>query len=217
MLIWVIVAFAAAAGAPVILVAATATLAVQPVLGTVLLVAIAVARKFLGRRADPHAEVSFLADITAVVASGATLRAAVRDGDPGIVGPITRRLCDSGMPMSRVGASLRESLPTNGDAFAAVCDLSEETGSSLVPTLFMLTDRARATETIQHRRRIATAQARYSAGVVGIAPLAVTIGLIALRGVPGEGGPLIVIPIVAGATLQLLGVVTVLSLAARYS
>jgi Flp pilus assembly protein TadB len=217
MLIWVVVAFATAAGAPAMLVVALGALTFQPVLGTVLLVAVALVRKLSGRRSDQHAEVSFLRDITAVVASGTTLRAAIRDGDPTIVTPTARRLCDSGMPMSSVGASMRESLPTNGEAFAAVCDLSEETGSSLVPTLFMLTDRARVAETMQRRRRIATAQARYSAGVVGIAPLVVTIVLIALRGVPGDGGPLIVIPIVAGATMQLLGVVTVLGLAARYS
>lgn len=215
MLIWVVVALTALVGAPATVVGATALIAVQPVIGTVALVAVALGRKFRTRRDTGCDEVSFLRDITAVVASGATLRAAVRDGDRSIVGESTRRLCDAGMPMSRVGESLRSSLPTNGDAFAAVMELSEQTGSSLVPTLFMLTDRARSTEAAQRRRRIATAQARFSAAVVGVAPLIVTVGLVAARGTPGDGGPMVVVPMVVGAGLQVAGVAVVVLLASR--
>ena len=217
MLIWVIVAITAAIGAPATVVGALGVLAVQPVAGTVALVGVAVTARHHRNRAERDVEVSFLTDVTAVVSSGATLRSAVAGGDGNVVGAPTRRLCNSGMPMAQVGESLRDALPTNGEAFAAVCDLSEETGSSLVPTLYMLTDRARATEAITRRRRIATAQARFSAAVVGIAPLVVTIALVAFRGVPGNGGPLVVVPIVVGAGLQIAGVATVLLVASRYS
>ncbi len=217
MLIWVIVALTAVMDTSVTLLLATAVVAVHPALGIGALSAIALARRYGRPVRDRHSEVSFLRELTAVVASGSTLRRALRDGDPALVSAVTRRLCDAGAPMARVGASMRDSLPTNGRAFTAVCDLSEVTGSSLAPTLFVLADRAKATEDLDRRRRIATTQARFSAAVVGVVPLVVTAGLTVVRRVPGDGGPLVVVPLVAGSALQLLGVAVVLGLAARYS
>ncbi|MCL1599438.1 MAG: hypothetical protein M3094_09655, partial [Actinomycetia bacterium] len=77
MLIWVIVAITAALGAPATVVGALGVLAVQPVLGTLALTGVAVATRIRSHRVDGDDEVSFLRDVTAVVASGATLRAAV--------------------------------------------------------------------------------------------------------------------------------------------
>ncbi len=215
MLIWIVVALGVVAGVPPVLLAAMALIGFQPFLGVTALAMAAVVLRHRRARSDDRAEVKFLRSITSAVSSGSTLRSAIRDGEAAIVDTRTRRLCDAGLPLANIGASLRSALPTNGSAFAAVCSLSERTGSSLAPTLHVLADRADAAAEMQRQRRVASAAARFSAGIVGIAPLAVTIGLVAFRGVPGDGGPFVVIPVVAGATLQLAGIVIVFVLATR--
>lgn len=117
--------------------------------------------------------------------------------------------------MGKVGRSLQPSLVNNGSTFAAVCSLSETTGSKLAPTLHVLADRAVDVADLKRHRGVATAQARFSAVVVGLAPLAITAGLIAMRGVPGNGSPVAVASIVVGASMQVAGVAVVFILASR--
>lgn len=215
MLIWVLVAGGAAAGMPVVVLAAVAAIAIHPVGGAIALVGAAVVTNHKRKSKDSVDEVGFLRAIASSVAAGSTLRAAIRSGDQRIVGDRTRRLCDAGMPLAKVGSSLRDALPANGSTFAAVCSMSEHTGSSLAPTLHVLAERAVDVATMRRHRVIASAQARYSAGIVGVAPLVVTVGLLVFRGVPGDGGPFVVIPIVVGAGLQLVGIATVSVMATR--
>jgi hypothetical protein len=48
-----------------------------------------------------------------------------------------------------------------------------------------------------------------------MAPLAVTVGLIVMRGVPGDGSPVAFASIALGTAMQLAGVVAVFTMASR--
>ena len=215
MLIWLMVAGAAAVGVPLLVVGAGALVAVHPVGGALALLAAAFITNHRRRGNENVDEVGFLRSIATSVSAGSTIRAAIRSGDARIVGARTKRLCDAGMSLATVGASLRDAIPANGPTFAAVCAMSEHTGSGLAPTLHVLAGRAVDVANMRRHRVVASAQARFSSGIVGIAPLVVTIGLIAFRGVPGDGGPLVVISMIVGAGLQLAGIVVVSVLTTR--
>ncbi len=215
MLIWVVVATAWVVGVPPLIVGAGAVMVVSPPVGVAALVAAAFVARHRRRRAKRVDEVGFLRSIAAAVTAGSTLRNAIRDGDTRIVTARTRRLCDTGMPLGKVGRSLRDSLPENGATFAAVCALSEQTGSTLAPTLQVLAGRAADVADMERHRVVATAQARFSAVVVGVAPLVVTAVLIVIRGMPGDGNPVAVGAIIVGAGMQVAGVAAVSALASR--
>ena len=59
-------------------------------------------------------------------------------------------------------------------------------------------------------RRVALAQIRLSAVVVGVVPLVLAVAAVAVRGVPEPGGPIVVVPMAVGASLMLAGSVIVL-------
>jgi len=215
MLIWVFVAGSWAVGAPPLIVGAGALMAINVPLG-VGAIAVGAFIEHRRRRRDLSIdEVGFLRMIATSVSAGSTLRSAVRGGDHKIVAPRTRRLCDAGASMAKVGRSLESALAHNGATFAAVCSLSEITGASLAPTLHVLADRATDVADLNRHRKVATAQARFSALVVGLAPLAVTAGLIVVRGVPGDGSTVAVASMVLGASMQIIGVAVVFVLASR--
>ena len=215
MLTWVLVAVAWAMGVPTLFVGGGALIIVNLPLGLAAIGAAVFATHSRRRQERQVDEAGFLRTVAASVSSGSTLRAAIRDGDRRIVTARTRRLCDAGVPMSRVGNDLEPSLEHNGSTLAAVCSLSESTGSTLAPTLHVLADRATDVADLRRHRDVATAQARFSAVVVGLAPLAVTGGLIVMRGVPGDGSPISLASIVLGSAMQLAGVVVVFVLASR--
>lgn len=212
---WLFVAAGWAVGVPPVIVGAAALMAINMPLG---LAALGVAAFVVHNRGKRHRvvdEAGFLRTIAMSVSAGSTLRSAIRDGDKRIVSAHTRRLCDSGVSMAKVGMDLEPSLEHNGATFAAVCSLSQDTGAMLAPTLHVLADRATDVADLARHRGVATAQARFSAVIVGMAPLAVTAGLIAMRGVPGDGSPIALASIVLGSAMQLAGVAVVFVLASR--
>lgn len=215
MLIWLFVAGGWAVGVPPLIVGAGALMAINLPLG---LAAIGIAVFVVHRRKRKSEEIDeagFLRTIATSVSAGSTLRSAIRSGDRQVVPLRTRRLCDAGVSMVEVGRSLRASLTNNGPTFAAVCSLSERTGSTLAPTLHVLADRATEVANLRRHRGVATAQARFSAVIVGLAPLAVTAGLIVMRGLPGDGNPVAVASVAVGSAMQLAGIVVVFVLASR--
>jgi Flp pilus assembly protein TadB len=215
MLIWLIVAAGWAVGVPPLIVAAGALTAVNLPLG---LAAVGIAAFIVHRRTRRSSEVDeaeFLRTIATSVAAGSTLRSAIRSGDRRVVSARTRRLCDAGVSMARVGRDLEPALVHNGAAFAAVCSLSETTGSLLAPTLHVLADRSADINDLRRHRGVATAQARFSAVIVGMAPLAATAGLIVLRGMPGDGSSVAVAAIAIGSAMQVAGIVVVFVMASR--
>lgn len=215
MLIWLLVASGWAIGVPPLIVGAGALMAVNLPLGLACVAAAALVVRRKRQRSDEIDEAGFLRMIATSVSAGSTLRSAIRRADRRIVTARTRRLCDAGVSMAAVGRDLQPSLVHNGATFAAVCSLSESTGSTLAPTLHVLADRATDVADLRRHRGVATAQARYSAVVVGLAPLAVTAGLIVMRGMPGDGSPIAVASIVLGSGMQLAGVAVVFVLASR--
>ena len=212
---WVIVAGAWALGVPPLIVGAGALMTVNLPLGIVAIAATALILHRRSRRAELIDEAGFLRTIATSVSAGSSLRSAIRDGDRRVVTPRTRRLCDAGVPMAKIGRDLQPTLVLNGSTFAAVCAISERTGSMLAPTLHVLADRATAVADLRRHRGVATAQSRFSAGVVGLAPLGVTAGLIAMRGAPGDGNPIALASMVFGSAMQLAGVAVVFVMASR--
>jgi Flp pilus assembly protein TadB len=212
---WVFVAAGWAVGVPPLIVGAGALIAVNLPLGVVAIAFAALIEHRRRRRDLSVDEAGFLRMIATSVSAGSTLRSAVRRGDHKIVTSRARRLCDAGVSMAKVGTSLQSTLAHNGATFAAVCSLSETTGASLAPTLHVLADRATDVADLKRHRRVATAQARFSALVVGLAPLAVTAGLIVVRGVPGDGSTVAIASIALGALMQIVGVAVVFVMASR--
>lgn len=215
MLMWLFVAAGWAAGVPPLIVGAGALMAVNLPLG---LAAVGIAVFVVHRRKHQSEEIDeagFLRTVATSVSAGSTLRSVIRGGDRRVVSARTRRLCDAGAPMAQVGRDLQPSLVHNGATFAAVCSLSESTGSMLAPTLHVLADRAADIADLRRHRGVATAQARFSAVIVGAAPMAVTAGLIIMRGMPGEGSPIALASIALGSAMQLGGLVVVFVLASR--
>ncbi|MFV1999762.1 MAG: type II secretion system F family protein [Acidimicrobiia bacterium] len=215
MLIWVFLAIAVVSGVAPAMVGAGALVAVQPILGVGALGAVALSQRHRGRERDGRDEVGFLRYLATSVSAGMSLRFAIRSGDPVIVSRRTKLLCDAGRPIDAIGQSMASNLPTNGRTFSAVCAIAEQAGSQLAPTLHSLADLAEAGAAQKRKQRVATTQARFSAGVVGVVPLVVTGLVLFLRGWPDAGNPWVVIPIVTGVALQVLGLVIVYVFAGR--
>ncbi|GMQ99090.1 MAG: hypothetical protein BMS9Abin17_1640 [Acidimicrobiia bacterium] len=215
MLIWVFLAIAVASGVAPAMVGAAALVAVEPILGVGTLVVVALMQRHRRQRRDTRDEVGFLRYLATSVSAGTSLRFAIRSGDPSIVSGKTRLLCDAGRPIDSIGQSIASSLPTNGRTFSAVCALAEQAGSQLAPTLQSLADQAEADANRRTKQRVATTQARFSAGVVGVVPLVVTGLVLLVRGLPDVGNPWVVIPIAVGVGLQILGLSIVYVFAMR--
>lgn len=149
------------------------------------------------------------------VAAGATIRSAIADASVSAVPERARRLAALGQPMASVGDALFPALPANGVAFRGICSFSEHTGAAVSAALEVLADQADDVAELKRERRVSLAQVKLSAIVVGVVPMAVSIGLVAIRGVPAPGGALIVLPMIAGFALQTAGTAIVFSVASR--
>ena len=167
------------------------------------------------RRMASGGEGDLLRQLSGRVAAGATIRSAIADKRIGEIPPRAARLAALGLPMVNVGDALLPALPTNGAAFRGICSFSEHTGAAISSALSVLAEQADDVAEIARQRRISLAQVKLSAIVVGVVPIAVSLVLIAARGVPEPGGAVIVLPMIAGVGLQLLGTAIVFRVAAR--
>ncbi|MDK1011547.1 MAG: hypothetical protein QGM48_10865 [Actinomycetota bacterium] len=160
-------------------------------------------------------EGGLLRHIAGRVSAGATVRTAIAESAYEAVPEQARRHALLGRPMADVGEELSEALPTNGAAFLGICAFSEHTGAAIVAALHVLADQADDAIELARQRRVALAQTKLSAVVVGVVPIVASVGLVALRGVPEPGGALIIIPMAIGIALQLVGTAVVFNVAAR--
>lgn len=217
MIVATIVGVAVLAGAPWQLVVVGVAMGVAPIpvaaaLGTAG-AAIAMRRR-LSRR-DHGSEVDLYRSLAGAVSAGDTLRGAIgRTDHPSVTASVTR-LCAVGAPIGRIGAEMAESLPSSGRTFAALCAMSELTGSSVAGALESFAERAGAAVAERHRQRVSLAQVRLSAWVVGVAPLALTTIVLISRGIPEPGGAFVVVPIAVGALMQIAGMVVVFTVSGR--
>jgi Flp pilus assembly protein TadB len=167
------------------------------------------------RAASVSGEGDLLRQLAGRVSAGATIRSTISDPTISLVPRNARRLAALGVPMNDVAEALITVLPVNGQAFRAICAFSEHTGARISAALGILADRADDASELVRERKVTLAQVKLSAVVVGLVPIAASIGLVVLRGVPEPGGPVIVVPMVAGIALQVIGTAVVFTLASR--
>ncbi|MDK1019205.1 MAG: hypothetical protein QGD89_07380 [Actinomycetota bacterium] len=193
------------------------TMVPAPLAVLVVLVAAGVGMALHLRRSSDSQETEggLLRHVAGRVSAGATIRTAIAETDNEGVPEQARRLALLGRPMADVSDELSDALPINGVAFRGICAFSEHTGAAIVAALSVLADQADEATELARQRRVALAQTKMSALVVGVVPIVVSAGLIALRGIPDPGGAVIVIPMVIGIALQLIGTAVVFNVAAR--
>lgn len=107
--------------------------------------------------------------------------------------------------MAVVAPSIVERLPETGGSFSVVADMAESVGSSIVDACQVLAEEAEASRIHHGEARISTAQARFSALVVGVVPLATAGLLLLFRGIPEPGGAVVVLPMALGTLLMVAG------------
>ncbi|HSJ70193.1 MAG TPA: type II secretion system F family protein [Acidimicrobiia bacterium] len=147
--------------------------------------------------------------------AGRSLREALLESPDGRIDATIRRLCDVGAPLEDVGRVLGDRLGVEAQSLVGAIALSDATGSALAESLDAIADQMELEETLERDRRVATSQARFSALVVGVVPLAVAILVVLIRGVPEPGGAQIIVPMAVGATLMVIGSGIVLSMSRR--
>lgn len=221
MLFVVLSGLALIVGVPSVLVVAGLAASYLPTIATVAVVVVtltAVAVRERRKRVDTtRDEGALLRQLAGRIIAGATIRSAIADPTVTAVPASGRRLAAVGMPMSDVGLALSGALPVNGRSFRAICSFSEHTGAAVANALTVLAERSDAATEMARHRRVSLAQAKMSATVVGIVPIVASVALIALKGVPGPGGAVVVVPMAIGLTLQLVGTVIVFNVASRAS
>ena len=169
--------------------------------------------RWRSRRVPEEHEGDLLRQLSGRVAAGATIRSAVADRTIDAIPPRAARLAALGRPMANVGDALLPALPTNGAAFRGICSFSEHTGAAISSALAVLAEQADEATERARQRRVSLAQVKFSAVVVGVVPIAVSLALITASGVPEPGGAVIVLPMIAGVCLQLLGTAIVFRVA----
>ncbi|MGI9666302.1 MAG: type II secretion system F family protein [Acidimicrobiia bacterium] len=205
--------------APVGAVLVAAAFVLSPLVAFAALGVVITSRVVQSRRRshDEDAVQRLLRDLSAGVRAGADLRTAVASSPSTLVDRSTRRLCELGAPMRDVAASLMPHLRTTGREFIAVASVSEEAGSSIGPALLMLAHQASDQRQQRRDAGVALAQAKFSAIVVGVLPLAIGVAIVLLRGVPEPGGAPVVVPMLLGSLMMVVGATVVLAVTKRVS
>jgi Flp pilus assembly protein TadB len=218
-LIWIVAALATVFGVPWIALGALALIAVAPIPGVILLALVSVGHTVVARskRATANTETALLRSLAASVTAGLTLREAIATSSADLVSLRARRLCVAGASMAEVGAVFGSELPVNGARLASLCAMSELTGAPVGDAMKAAAERSERSAASRRKRRSALAQVRFSAWVVGVAPLVLTLLVVLTRGIPQPRGAIIVIPMVVGFVLQVTGTATVFVLSGRAS
>lgn len=185
MLMPTIVSLAIWARAPMVLVALGVLAVWNPVLILVMAAAWAVWSHQRRRRAvDPDAESDFLRAIASEARAGAAPRvalAAAIERVPRLGLEHAGRMALAGLPIDRVASSVATALPDGGTLVAAALRLASTSGGRLAGLMDRLAVHAAERGRLERERRALTAQARLSAGVVGVLPLAL-VGLLTATG-----------------------------------
>lgn len=207
-------------GAPWLVVAAASTMAVSPFVG---IAGLGIAAVFTGirgrrsRRIAPADEAVLMAELAGAVSAGSTLRQAISASTHDAVDVRVRRLCRTGAPMAAVADALEPHLRVTGRNLSIVARLSETTGTAIAAALHLLAEEADDVSRSHSELRVASAQSRFSAVVVGVAPLVVAVLITVVRGVPDPGGALVVVPMAVGAAMMVTGTLVVFAAARRAS
>lgn len=214
MLTVVLVAGTIVAGAHPAVVGLALLVAVEPRL-VIAGFAVSVVHRYVkrGKTHNADTEAAFLRAVAAELRAGTSLRIAIADAAAasplGLGG--AARLARAGAPIGRVADVLGERLRHNGVAAAAAVELSAWSGARVAGVFDGLAERATEAAELRREQRAATTQARLSALVVGLAPLAFTTLLLAGGGIEslqraGRAGLFIV---GVGLSLELAGLLVV--------
>ena len=165
-------------------------------------------------RITPDDEATYFRALSAELRAGASLRGAIGEAlyrVPGLsLGPAVR-YAEAGMPMGEIADAVETRFPENGRLAAAAFRLSDWSGARVADTFEGLAEQAAASAELVRERKAATAQARLSALVIGIAPVAFATLLLAT----GRGSGLIahgtigILVLGTGLALELIGLVVV--------
>lgn len=217
MLMWVIAGLVAVGGAPWPVVLVAAVLAIAPLHGSFLLIAGAAGYGWFQRTRSTSrtSEAELLRSLAGVVTAGGSLRDAIAGTEYEMITSDVKRLCLAGASITEIGEVVEPSLPVNGRRFASMCAMSEATGSSIAPSLRVFAERAKDADDRTKQRRASLAQVRFSAWVVGVAPLALTALVVGANGIPEPGGAAVVIPMAVGAVFQISGTILVFVISGR--
>ena len=150
-------------------------------------------------------EAAVLEGLAAAVGSGATVRQAVMEVSPERIGDEVLRRCAAGRPMAEIAEAIARRFSVTGAELGVVLDQSERAGAKTAVALHELSELAAAAEQRRRDVRVAAAQSRFSALVVGVVPLVAALAVVALRGIPEPGGPLVVGSMVLGSMLMIIG------------
>lgn len=171
-------------------------------------------------RITPDDEAAYFRAVSAELRAGASLRGALGEASHRVpalsLGPAVR-YAEAGAPMSEVAESVADCFPENGRLAAAAFRLSDWTGARVADTFEGLADRAAAAAELARERTAATAQARLSALVIGVAPIAFATLLFAT----GRGSGLMahgmigILVLGTGLALELLGLAVVAAIMRR--
>ncbi len=216
MLIVVASAMALVAGANPIWVAAAALAVVSPRWFLVAVAAWAVYSWNERRRAaaGPDDEAALLRALSAELRSGASLRSALAEAAtsvPSLDLAASVRVAAAGMPVDLVADDLEETLPENGRLVAAAFRLSSWSGARVAAVFENLASRAAEAADLSRERNAATVQARLSAVIVGVAPLAISLLLFATGrvSIPEGVGVVGVVVVGLGLALEVTGLAIV--------
>jgi len=222
MLVTALTLSALLAGAPPAAVALVAVVVASPPIA-LLLGGPAAIVWVLRRRARPSGEVDeavFCAAMAAELHAGASLRhalaaAAARDFSPALTAPA--RAAVAGVPASRIALGLQQALPVNGRHAALAFRLAADTGSGGAAVFTRLAARATQAAESKRERDALTAQAKFSAVVVGGAPIIIVILLLVTGrlGAMHDAGTVGIAIAVSGLTLIGAGLIVVWALVRR--
>jgi tight adherence protein B len=178
----------------VIAVAALAAIEPRLVLAGAAVWAVVTALRRRTTRTAPDDEATLFRAMAAELRSGASLRSALTEAShrvPQMELDRSVRCAAAGMPMTDVAEAIEMQLPGNGRLAAAAFRLSDWSGARVADTFEGLAEKAAATAEMARERKAATAQARLSALIVGVAPLVFTLILVATgrgAGLVAHGG-----------------------------
>jgi tight adherence protein B len=171
----------------------------------------------LRRRTRPIApddEATYFRALAAELRAGASLRRALGEAAhrvPAVSFDRPVRFALAGAPMGDIAAMVEERFPANGRLAAAAFRLSDWSGARVADTFEGLADRAAGAAELIRERRAATAQARLSAIVVGVAPVVLALLLFASGHATGFAlhGAVGLVMLGAGLTLEIAGLLVV--------
>ena len=216
MLIAVLLAGGLALGVHPAVLALAALAAIEPrlILAGAAVWAVIHAMRRRRHRVTPDDEATYFRALSSELRAGASLRGALGeavDRVPALSLDRAVRYASAGVPMTEIADIVEVQFPENGRLAGAAFRLSDWSGAQVADTFAGLADRASASAELARERRAATAQARMSAIVIGIAPVAFAALLLAT----GRGAGLVdhgwigVLILGAGLTLEVLGLLVV--------